>query len=156
MDLAELDLGYLGAFVGLAWAEAVERALTEAGLSGLRAAHGFLVQHLVEGERTIGELAERLEVTPQAASKAVNELVALGYVSRTIDAGDARIRRVALSETGWKAVETTRRARAEVEARVAEALGAGALSATKAGLLRALEALGAVERIRGRRVRDVR
>ena len=41
---------------------------------------------------TIGALAERLEVTQQAASKSVADLERRGYVERTPDPDDARAR----------------------------------------------------------------
>src|SRR5204863_3802125 len=94
---AALDLGYLAQFVGAAFASAVQERLAAEGFDGLRFSHGYLVQHLVEGERTIGELAERLEVTQQAVSKTVAELEGLGYLERLADAADARVRRVRLT-----------------------------------------------------------
>ncbi|MEZ4239345.1 MAG: MarR family transcriptional regulator [Myxococcota bacterium] len=70
-----------------------------------------MFQHLVERSPTIGELAERLGVTQQAASKAVAELEGLGYVARAADPADSRVRRVSLTARGWDAVERARGAR---------------------------------------------
>lgn len=48
-------------------------------------------------------------MTQQAASKSVAELETLGYVERSTDEADARIRRVRLSERGREVVAFTRR-----------------------------------------------
>ena len=115
LDPAALDVGHLALFVGYAFADAVMAALGEAGFADLRFSHGFLIQHLIEGGRTIGELAQRMEMTQQGASKAVAELEALGYVERGTDE-DARVRRVQLSARGREALAATRRARERLAA----------------------------------------
>jgi len=57
-------------------------------------------QHLVPGALPVGELARRMAVSQQAASKAAAELERFGYLERTPDPGDARVRRLALSGGG--------------------------------------------------------
>jgi DNA-binding MarR family transcriptional regulator len=52
------------------------------GFDGLRHAHGYVVQRLIEGERPVGALAAELGVSRQAVSKSVTELERLGYVAR--------------------------------------------------------------------------
>jgi DNA-binding MarR family transcriptional regulator len=152
VEPAELDLGHLALFVGYAFADAVQRALVEQGFAGLRFSHGFVFQHLIETERSIGELARRMQVTQQAASKAVAELERLRYVERGVDAEDARARRVRLSARGRAAVEAARRARTVVERKLASKLGARALSVCRADLALALEELGGAQAVRGRRL----
>lgn len=153
LDPGALDVGHLALFVGYAFAEAVQAALRERGFDGLRFSHGFVFQHLIEAERTIGELGRRLEVTQQAASKVVTELERLGYVERVADAGDARTRRVRLSARGRGAVEAARRCRASIERRLAAQVGARELTACRAALAGALAVLGGAEAVRRRRVR---
>jgi len=147
-----LDVGYLGLFVGYAFASVVEEQLAREGYGDLRFSHGFLFQHLIEGPRTLGELAERLEVTQQAASKSVAELEGLGYVERVADPEDARVRRVRLSERGHAAVSASRRIRAEVEHRLEERHGARALAQARVLLSEVLDSLGGVSAVRARRV----
>jgi DNA-binding MarR family transcriptional regulator len=147
VELEDLDLGHLAKFVGLAYDEEVERALVREGLTGLRQAHGYLFQHLLAGEPTIGELAERMEVTQQAASKSVAELEDLGYVERAADPRDGRVRRIGLTARGREAVECSRRVRRELDQRLL------ALADPREDLVRLLRALGAEPRIRTRRVR---
>ncbi len=118
----------------------------------LRISHGFVVQHLVEGPVRIGDLAERMGVTQQAASKAVAELEALGYVERSVDAGDGRVRRVGLSDRGRAAVAATRAARADIARELADAVGGDRVEAARRTALDALEWAGGADAVRARRV----
>lgn len=104
----------------------------------------------------IGDLATRMGVTQQAASKVVAELQALGYLARTVDPGDARVRRVGLSARGGAAVATTRAVRADIERELAAALGADRVEAARRAALDALEWAGGADAVRTRRVRPPR
>lgn len=152
VDPRALDLGHLALFVGLAFAEQAQAELAAAGFTGLRFSHGFVVQHLIGAERTIGELAARLQVTQQAASKTVAELEGLGYVERVADEADARVRRVRLTRQGQAAVTRSRRSRAALQRRLVARHGESALAACQAVLAGVLETLGGAEAVRGRRV----
>ena len=63
------------------------------------------------------------------------DLQRLGYAERVPDAGDQRVRTVRLTRAGQGALAEGRRARAELEAEVAEQVGAAAKTAL-AALLR--------------------
>ncbi len=128
-------------------------ALRERGHSELRYSHGFLFQQLVEGARPVGEVAAALGVTSQAVSKAARELEALGYVERVADPADARVRKLALTRRGRDAVEAGRDIRASLNARFSETLGAGRVRTAAATLADALDAVGGLDAVRGRRVR---
>lgn len=147
-----LDLGHLASFVGQAYDDEVHTALDAAGLRGLRQAHGYVFQHLLAVSPTLGELAARMEVSQQAASKVVGELIDLGYVARRVDPADARIRRIHLTPEGERAVAVSRAARAALDQRLA---GIG-IEGARQGLIAALNALGADVRVRSRRVRPPR
>src|SRR4051794_15821912 len=97
VDPENLDLGHLALFVGYGVSEHVQRALDKAGFGDVRFSHGFVFQHLLDGERTIGELADLMQVTQQAASKVVAELEGKALVERVDDTADARIRKVRMS-----------------------------------------------------------
>ena len=105
---------------------------------------------------TIGVLAERLEVTQQAASKSVADLERRGYVARTPDPGDARARLVALTERGHGAIEGARRHRAALGAELREKLGPRRVEAAGRLLDEVVAELGAAAAVRGRRVRAPR
>jgi DNA-binding MarR family transcriptional regulator len=153
IDETDLDLTLAALFAGYALNDEVQRRLHAAGFEGLRFSHGFLVQHLVAGERTVGELAELMGVTQQAVSKTVGELETLGYLDRRARAGDARVRPVALTQKGRRAIETACAARAEVVAELRSELGPRRVDAATALLRDVLRAQGAMPDIRRRRVR---
>ena len=141
---------------GWAMADEIQRRLAADGLADLRFADGFVFQHLVEGPVTIGALAERLEVTQQAASKSVADLERRGYVAREADPRDARVRLVALTERGWAAIEGARRHRAALVAELGERLGPRRVEAANRLLEDVVADLGADTAVRGRRVRAPR
>jgi DNA-binding MarR family transcriptional regulator len=73
------------------------------GFDDLRPTHGFAFVRISFGGATVGELAEHLGVTKQAASQLVDELVRKGYVERHPHPTDARARLVVLTDRGWAA-----------------------------------------------------
>jgi len=150
---SELDLPYLGFFLGLRVNELVLRRMEAGGFKGLRESHGYLIQHLIGSARTVTELARRMDVTQQAASKAVAELMGLAILEEA-PAKDRRVKRVQLSRVGRKAVRLGRDARRRIEKRLANAAGKENHREAKFVLLSCLRALGGLERIRARRVRQ--
>jgi DNA-binding MarR family transcriptional regulator len=104
----------------------ITAALADAGYGDLRPSDGYLVQHLQQGARTIGDLAGKLGITAQGVSKIVIEMERKGYVTRTASAGDQRRRFVELTQRGWEAIHATRRARAHVNRELRASLGSGA------------------------------
>ena len=156
VDPGEIDVVLAALFAGLALNEQAAARLRAWGFGDLRVSHGFVVQHLVPGPLTVGELARRMEVSQQAASKAAGELEQLGYVERRPDPCDARARRLSLSARGRDAVAAARAARAATAAALAERLGSERVEMLRAVLLEALEAAGGMEAVRARRVPPVR
>jgi DNA-binding MarR family transcriptional regulator len=152
----DLDLSLASQFAGWAMAEEVQRRLAADGYGDLRFADGFVFQHLVDGPATIGTLAERLEVTQQAASKSVADLERRGYVTRTPDPGDARARLVALTARGQGAIDGARRHRAALAGELAGRLGERRVESARRLLLDVVADLGADTAVRGRRVRAPR
>ena len=152
--LETLDLGYLSLFVGLRINELVLGELLAAGFAGIRHAHGYVFQHLVAGPMAITELARHLDVTQQAASKTVSELVGLGYLEGA-ESVDARVRRVALSERGRAAIAAARAIRARQQRRLTKKHGGEVARACRL-LSEVLEDLGGAEAVRTRKVRAPR
>jgi DNA-binding MarR family transcriptional regulator len=149
---AELDLGYLGFFLGLRVNELVAGRLASAGFKNVKQSHGYVVQHLIEQDRTITELAHRMEVTQQAASKVVAEMVGLGILESDVTK-DRRAKRIRLSERGWRSVRLARQARGRIEARLLTKVGATAYDDAKSVLLECLAALRGLRGIESRRIR---
>ena len=152
---AQLDLAYVGFFLGLRVNELVLTRTIKAGYVGMRESHGFLIQHLIESDRTITELANRMEVTQQAASKTVAELIHLGMLE-AVPGKDKRAKRIRLSERGWSCVKLGRHLRNQVSRRLIAASGRKSYEDAKSTLLICLRALGGIERIRSRRIRAPR
>jgi DNA-binding MarR family transcriptional regulator len=152
-DPRDADLPLAALFAGWAMADEVQRRIAADGLDDLRMADGVVFQHLVPGALAIGELAARLGVSQQAASKSVADLERRGYVRRAADPADGRGRHAALTERGEAAIAAGRRHRAAVEAELARRLGAERLEAARHTLIDVLEALGGGAAVRGRRVR---
>ena len=122
-----------------------------AGLEQVRESHGYLIQHLIESDRTITELARRMEVTQQAASKAVAELTALG-VLEVLPGLDRREKTVRLSDRGWTLIRMGRRIRRGIERRLIRLAGPQEYEKAKSILIACLDGLGGTAKIRSRRV----
>jgi DNA-binding MarR family transcriptional regulator len=148
----DLPLSYLAQFVGAAAGERVLGELGKRGYSAVRPSHGYLIQHLLGGPRSITELAELLGVTQQAVSKSVGELSRAGYL-KPVQSSDARVRRIALSARGLACVETTRDARKKLEAELSATLGKRRFEQTRRALVRLVEHLGLADDVRLRRIR---
>lgn len=133
-------------------AEEVQRRLAADGLDDLRFGDGVLFQHLVEGPRGVTDLAARMGVSQQAASKAVAGLERRGYIERS-RGNDARIREVALSDRGRHAIERGRAHRAALAQELADRFGPRRTEAARRLLLDVVDSLGGAPAIRGRRVR---
>jgi len=147
-----LDLGYLALFLGLRINDIVRECGAASGFPEMRDSYGYVIQHLIESERTITELARRTEVSQQAISKTVAELVRRGIVE-SVPASDRRARRIRLSARGWEAVTFTRRVRRRLEERLRRAIGPAEYRRAKRVLLNGLRLLGGMQRIRTRRIR---
>src|ERR1700759_2619656 len=117
IDLAQLELTYLAFFVGSLANTWWQDELKRSGGFQLRQSHGYLIQHLLEGPRAIGELASLLGVTQQAVSKSVAELEQAGMIE-SVASSDARVRRVRLTEVGERGVRSARSARRKLERRL--------------------------------------
>ena len=145
MDAPQLDLLIAAALLGDAVTARTLEALREAGYGDTRPGHGYVVQRLLAGPTSIGEIAAALGVTQQAISKTAGELERGGYVERAPDERDARRHLVSLTPRGRDMVETARAARAALLARLEERIGRERLAAATEALHEALDVAGALE-----------
>jgi|SRR5829696_5466327 len=147
----DLDLPTLAALAGSAANQHLLRRLRNNGYAGVRTSHGYVIQNLIDESPTVGELADRLGVTQQAASKTVVEMERLGLVARAPDPADSRVRRVTLTSQGHALLGAGRAARAELE----QAVGAdvGDLRAARRALVSLLQHTGELAAVTRRRVR---
>lgn len=141
--------------------EACSAAFSDRVLAEVRAAvggdvrfgDGYVFQHLMGDGIRVTELAERLGVTQQAASKQVADLAARGLVERDADPADRRASRVTLSARGRAAVDAARVARRAMNDEVDELLGARRAAALRRHLQTVAEETGALEHLAARRLR---
>jgi DNA-binding MarR family transcriptional regulator len=131
----------------------VVRRIAAAGHPRLRVSHGYVFQHLVGGPARISDLARKLGMTLQGASKMVVELEQLGYVSRRVDPDDRRNRIVELTAHGWAGIEAGREARAAVTADLRAVLGEPAAGELISALQRLAEHTGGLRELLARRLR---
>jgi DNA-binding MarR family transcriptional regulator len=149
--LRHLDLAYRAFFLGRRVNELVTDRTRKAGFIGVRESHGYLIQHLIESDRTVTELARRMGVTQQAASKAIAELIRLKIVE-VVPESDRRVKRIRLSNRGWRCVQLGRRTRAQIDNRLTRVVGRKSYEHATATLLTCLQTLGGIETIRARRI----
>jgi DNA-binding MarR family transcriptional regulator len=148
LDFAQ-SMSLLGAWVD----DHVLHCLRDAGFNGLRPGHGFFVQRLLSGPATATEMAQDLGISQQAASKAVGELVQLGYVSLTIDEADRRRRTATLTERGQQAVALSRTARRELDGRLRRSVGEPSFTDALHVVHRLMAELGLDAAVEARKVR---
>jgi DNA-binding MarR family transcriptional regulator len=98
-DLALLLLGGYRRLVDTAVAELAER-----GFEDFRPVHDFAMRAIASGADNASELGRRLSVSKQAAAKTIAVLVERGYVARDIDPGDARRKRLEVTQLGFEAM----------------------------------------------------
>ncbi|MEV7083654.1 helix-turn-helix domain-containing protein [Streptomyces sp. NPDC093516] len=156
VDPAGLDLGSLALFVGFAASDAIQDELAAMGFGDLRMSHGYVFQHLIDAQPTVSDLAAKLGMTQQGASKAVAELERLGYAERLPSPRDARVRQVALTRRGGEAVAAARRARERLERRLRERSDPAAFDAARAVLVDLLDELGGTAAVHRRDIRPPR
>ncbi|MBB5786100.1 MarR family winged helix-turn-helix transcriptional regulator [Jiangella mangrovi] len=117
----------------------VLRLLAESGHDAVRAAHGAIFQHLDDGGTTVSRLAERAQITKQAAAELVQHLEAHGYVVRRPDPSDRRAKLVLPTVKGREVVAIAQGAVPEIEGRLERELGAARLDQLRADLRRIIE-----------------
>ena len=116
--------------------DAIQAGVVAAGFTDVRPAHGFAFVRMAPDGATVGEIAEHLTVTKQAASQLVEELVNKGYAQRNPHPHDARARLITLTDRGWAVTRAADAAAAAFTARWAEALGAATTTQLRNALAR--------------------
>ena len=116
--------------------EGINAGVRARGFADMRPAHGFAFVRLAPDGATVGELAEYLDFTKQAASQMVDELVTKGYVERSPHPTDARARLIVLTAKGWACTRAADAAAEETLRPWATAIGPERLAALRADLSR--------------------
>lgn len=116
--------------------DGIHAAVTAAGFDDLRPTHGFAFVRIAAGDATVGDVAEHLGVTKQAASQLVEELTRKGYVTRHPHPADARAKLLVLTPRGLACTRAADEAMAEVMRDWAALLGPDRVAALRADLAR--------------------
>ncbi|MCA2214871.1 MarR family winged helix-turn-helix transcriptional regulator [Jidongwangia harbinensis] len=133
-DLLDLPVLFLGAARALI--DGIDAGVRARGFTEVRPAHGFAFALLSHGGATTVELAHHLDITKQAASQMIEDLVGRGYVERRPHPDDARARLIVLTDKGWACTRAAEEAADEILRPWADALGTERLAALRADLSR--------------------
>jgi DNA-binding MarR family transcriptional regulator len=125
------DFGILLNLAFHSFKTALEISLAEAGFDDVGVSFGYVFRLLADSPLSLREVAERLKITPQGASKIVNEMVKKDYVTRGEDPLDKRIVRFMLTKRALKALESARRFHELFEAEIAQRMGAARAATTR-------------------------
>lgn len=129
---ADLALLLLGGFRMLADAATTE--LAARGYDDVRPVHDFAMRAIAAGADSAADLGRRTSVSKQAAAKTVAVLVDRGYVSREVDPGDARRKRLRVTPLGFEVLRQGEAIFDELREKWARQIGAGELVALEAQL----------------------
>ena len=103
---------------------AIYRAVSEAGATDMRPAHGNAMEMLaIQDGLRLTDIAARAGMAPQSMGEIVDDLVAKGYLSRREDPADRRAKRIYLTKKGRDTAQASRIALLEIERRISETLG---------------------------------
>jgi DNA-binding MarR family transcriptional regulator len=115
--------------------------MTDAGFDDLGPSFGYVFRVLDQESPSLAELAARLGITPQGALKIVADMSDKGYVQRTDDRTDGRVKRLTLSARGKRALAEARRFHGTFERELEKRLGPSRV-ATARSVLEAIVADG--------------
>ncbi len=129
-----LDLGILLALAFQEFVRELHHDLAGHGFTDLGRSDGVVFRALGATPMTLSELAQRLDVSKQAAGQIVDDMQRRGYVVRRPDPHDGRARRLHLSERGRAALAAARRFHQRYERRLVDEHGTEPVSALRAVL----------------------
>jgi DNA-binding MarR family transcriptional regulator len=127
-SMLSVDFGIL---LGLAYQNFVDELrahLASQGYGDVGKVYGYVFRALEADSLHLRPLAERLGMTDQGASKIINEMQERGYVMRTADTQDGRVKKLSLSARGVAALAAAKDFHAQYEQRLAAQWGQGALA----------------------------
>lgn len=110
------------------------------GFGDVRRAHNAVFVNLPEGGRRLTDLAADAHMSKQAMAELVDDLVGKGYLAKVPDPSDGRAKLIVWDERGEAAHEATLEAFAQLEADVADILGATRAREVRNGLAELLRA----------------
>jgi len=131
MSSATTDFGVLLNLAYNSFVTALWKNLAAAGFDDIGPSFGYVFRLLSEGTSSLSELAVQLQMTSPGALKLIDDMVAKGYVSRSADANDGRVKRLALTARGRAALAHARKFHARCERDLERRLGKRSVAATR-------------------------
>ncbi len=128
------DFGVLLNLAFAAFRQALDADLAAAGYDDIGTSFGYVFRRLADGPCSLSELAQELAMTPPGALKVVDDMVAKGYVQRSVDTADRRVKRLHLTERGQAALKRAHQFHQRYEQQLARRLGAEPAAAARAVL----------------------
>lgn len=134
-----LDFGILLNVAFGAFKQGLHEHLESAGFDDLGGTFGYIARTLDASPDglSLKDLAAALAVTPQGALKIVDDMVGKGYVARTPDPVDTRVKRLRITGRGRALLQEAGRFHRRFERELAQQFGAQAVQETR----RVLESL---------------
>jgi len=126
-----LDFGVLLNVAFNSFKNALEQDLSAAGFGDVGPSFGYVFRLLADESCSLSELARQLHMTSPGALKLVDDMVAKGYVARTPDATDKRVKRLGLTRRGRAALRRAREFHARCEQALVDRMGARRVAATR-------------------------
>lgn len=153
VDINNLDIGTLCYLVGQGFNQEVLDRLRSEGFADVKVSFGYVVQHLLDGEKTVTQLSVCMGVTQQAASKRVREMLNAD-VLEIVPSKDRRESRVALSSLGHAIVARTRAIRETLALELIADAKAEDLQVTRHVLLTAIRQLKLNQAVEQRKIQE--
>lgn len=119
-----IDLGLLLGLAYQTFVDLLRADLRAHGFDDLGGTYGYVFRALADNQLSQRELARRLGITDQGMAKILGEMVGRGYVERSPDPNDSRVKRLRLGVRGKAALRAARRFHAAFEAELGRELGA--------------------------------
>ncbi|GAC1523842.1 MAG: hypothetical protein NVS2B3_19400 [Vulcanimicrobiaceae bacterium] len=112
----------------------IEAELRARGYDDVRLSHSVLIANLDLEGNSITEVADRAQMTKQAMGLLAEELEALGYLTRRVDAQDARARVLRFTARGRRLLLESLAIIDDIERRYTAELGAATMDGLRVGL----------------------
>jgi DNA-binding MarR family transcriptional regulator len=131
---SQTDFGVLLNLAFGALKRQMQSHMANAGFDDLGPSFGYVFRVLDGDPLSLAELAGRLGMTPQGALKIIAEMIDKGYVLRTDDRADGRVKRLSLSARGKRALAEARRFHGAFERELGRRLGTQRVATARAVL----------------------
>lgn len=128
------DLGVLLNLAFASFRQSLDADLAANGFPDLGPSYGYVFRRLDDSACNLSALARHLSMTAPGALKLVNEMVEKGYVERSGDATDGRVKLLRLTGRGRRALHQARDFHRRYEQALARRVGGDVVAAARSML----------------------